>query len=69
MARIHQMERCLKEKENKLDSRENHLRHLEDALYGQLVVPFGADVKHDANYWSEQEVYLWVLQLHAKGNV
>ncbi|XP_033636072.1 mitogen-activated protein kinase kinase kinase 20-like [Asterias rubens] len=66
MARIHQMERCLKEKENKLDSRENHLRHLEDALYGQLVVPFGADVKHDANYWSEQEVYLWVLQLHAK---
>ncbi|XP_038059770.1 mitogen-activated protein kinase kinase kinase 20-like [Patiria miniata] len=66
MTRIRQMERQLKDKENKLDTRESRLRHLEDALAGQIVVPFSADVKHDANHWSEQEVYLWVLQLQAK---
>ncbi|XP_022100780.1 mitogen-activated protein kinase kinase kinase 20-like isoform X2 [Acanthaster planci] len=67
MTRLRQMERQLKDKENKLDSRESRLRHLEDALASQMVVPFGADSAHDANHWSEQEVYLWVLQLQAKG--
>ena len=67
MVRLRSLEKQLKEKQNELDSKQSELQQMEDRLYDPLVIPFGASAQHDVNFWSEQEVYLWIMQLKCTG--
>ncbi|XP_072029209.1 mitogen-activated protein kinase kinase kinase 20-like isoform X2 [Amphiura filiformis] len=63
MVRLRSLEKQLQEKQHQLNDKENELQQMEHRLYDPLVIPFGVDAQHDVNFWSEQEVYLWIMQL------